>query len=398
MRPIAAALLMALTVYGTAGLKPRGYVRQANALQAALDDWRTSVQAPGASLGVVTKDGRVCGLASGLSDRERKVAMTPDDLLMAGSTGKTFFAAVALQLIEAGRLDLDAPISKYLGSKPWFSRLPNAKDITVRMLMTHTSGLVRYEMNPKFTADLRANPDKAWTPEEELSYLFDAPAPFAAGQGWDYSDTNYIVLGMIMEGITGTRLYDEVQKRFLGPLKLTRVAPTTSRRVPGLVPGYAGPRDPLGLPDEVMTNGVFVFNPQFEWTGGGYATSARDLARWGHALYAGQAISMKMRDLMISSGVPARLGPETRYGLGVILRDTTPAGPTVGHSGFFPGYQTELVHFPKSGVTLAVQINSSAPRPQGTRAPLRFLYDVALMMGELCHGARGLQTPGIRRV
>jgi D-alanyl-D-alanine carboxypeptidase len=141
----------------------------------------------------------VFGLASGLADRTAGRALSPDDLLMAGSTGKTFFAAVALQLIEAGRLDLDAPISKYLGAKPWFSRLPNAKDITVRMLMTHTSGLVRYEMNPKFTADLRANPDKAWTPEEELSYLFDATPPFAAGQGWDYSDTNYIVLGMIME-------------------------------------------------------------------------------------------------------------------------------------------------------------------------------------------------------
>ena len=89
---------------------------------------------------------------------------------------------------------------------------------------------------------------------------------------------------MIMEDLTGTKLYDEVQRRFLRPLQLTRVQPTTSRRVPGLVPGYAGPRDPLGLPDEVMTNGVFVINPQFEWTGGGYATSARDLARWGAAL------------------------------------------------------------------------------------------------------------------
>jgi D-alanyl-D-alanine carboxypeptidase len=379
VRAVVVALSI-LATYATAGLKPRGYVRQANALQTALDEWRASVQAPGASLGVVMKDGRVCGFASGLSDRDRKVAMTPDDLLMAGSTGKTFFAAVALQLIEAGRLDLDAPISKYLGTKPWFSRLPNAKDTTVRMLMTHTSGLVRYEMNPKFTADLRANPDKAWTPEEELSYLFDAPAPFAAGQGWDYSDTNYTVLGMIMEGVTGTRLYDEVQQRFLGPLKLTRVAPTTSRRVPGLVPGYAGPRDPLGLPDEVMTNGVFVINPQFEWTGGGYATSARDLARWGHALYAGNAISPKMRDLMITAAVPARLGPETKYGLGVIVRATTPAGPAWGHSGFFPGYQTELVYFPQTGVTLAVQINSSAPRPQGTRAPLRFLYDAAQVL------------------
>jgi D-alanyl-D-alanine carboxypeptidase len=131
--------------------------------------------------------------------------------------------------------------------------------------------------------------------EEELSYLFDATPPFAAGQGWDYSDTNYIVLGMIMEGITGTKLYDEVERWFLKPLMLSGVVPTTSRRVPGLVPGYAGPKDPLGLPDEVMTNGVFVINPQFEWTGGGYATSAGALAQWGHALYTAKAISVRAR-------------------------------------------------------------------------------------------------------
>ena len=372
-------VLLSLSIVLSQSQSMAGAPAQAR-LQAALDEWRASVQAPGASLGVVTKDGQIFGLASGLADRTAGRPLTPDDLLMAGSTGKTFFAAVALQLIEAGRLDLDAPIAKYLGAKPWFLRLPNAKEITVRMLMTHTSGLVRYEMNPKFTADLRANPDKAWTPEEELSYLFDATPPFAAGQGWDDSDTNYIVLGMIMEGITGTKLYDEVQRRFLGPLKLSRVAPTTSRRILGLAPGYAGSRDPLGLPDEVITNGVFVINPQFEWTGGGYATSARDLARWGHELYAGRAISQKMRDLMIASAVPARLGPETRYGLGVIVRPTTPAGPAWGHSGFFPGYQTELIHFTESGLTMAVQINSSAPRPQGARAPLRFLYDAALLL------------------
>jgi len=347
------------------------------ASQIALDEWRASIQSPGASLGIVTRDGKVTALVSGVADRTSGRKLTTSDLLMAGSTGKTFFAAVALQLIEAGKLDLNAPISKYLGTKPWFSRLPNAKDITVRMLMTHTSGLVRYEMNPKFTADLRAQPDKAWTPEEELSYLFDAAPPFAAGQGWDYSDTNYIVLGMIVEGITGTKLYDEVDRRFLKPLQLAGVKPTTSRRIAGLAPGYAGPRDPLGLPDEVTTNGVFVINPQFEWTGGGYATSAGDLARWGDALYTAKAISPKMRDLMIAEALPARLGPETKYGLAVIVRPTTPAGPAWGHSGFFPGYQTELIHFPDKGLTLAIQINTSAPRPAGTRAPLRFLYDVA---------------------
>lgn len=376
MRKIFVALLFVSTALLNAQ-QPAPAQPLAARLQTALDEWRVSTGTPGASLGVVLKDGTALGLASGLADKTANRPLRVDDLLMTGSTGKTFFAAVALQLIEAGKLDLNAPISKYLGTKPWFSRLPNAKDVTIRHLMTHTSGLVRYEFNPKFTADLRANPDRTFSPEEEIAYLLDATPPFAAGQGWDYSDTNYIVLGLIMEGITGTKLYDEVDRRFLKPLGLTRVAPTTSRRVPGLAPGYAGPRDPLGLPDEVMKDGVFVINPQFEWTGGGYATSARDLARWGHALYTAKAVSVKMRDLMIAEAVPAQLGPQSRYGLGVIVRPTTPAGPAWGHSGFFPGYQTELVHFPESGLTLALQINTSGPRTQGSRSMLRFVYDAA---------------------
>lgn len=381
MRPavLALGLIVGLAVPAWTQQAAPAATRRAR-LQAALDEWRASTNTPGASVGIVSRDGQVIALVSGLADRATGRPMGIDDLLMTGSTGKTFFAAVALQLIESGALDLNAPISKYLGQKPWFSRLPNANDITVRMLMTHTSGLVRYEMNPAFTADLRAQPDKVWTPEEEIAYLLDAAPPFQAGQGWDYSDTNYIVLGLIMEDLTGTKLYDEVSRRFLRPLGLTHVAPTTSRRIPALAPGYAGPRDPLGLPDDMMVDGRLVINPQFEWTGGGYATSASDLARWGQALYTARAISPRMRDLMIAEAVPARLGPDTRYGLGVIVRPVTPVGPTWGHSGFFPGYLTELLHLPEAGVTLAVQVNSSAPRPPGTRAPLRFLYDLAALL------------------
>jgi D-alanyl-D-alanine carboxypeptidase len=347
-------------------------------VQAHLDVWRAAATFPGASAGIVLKDGTAFGVVTGVSDRATATPMRVEDLLLAGSTGKTFFAAVAVQLVEQGKLALDAPVSTYLGSLPWYSRLPNAKTMTVRHVMTHTSGLVRYEMNPKFTAALRAAPDKAWTPEEELAFLLDATPPFAAGEGWDYSDTNYIVLGMICERLTGTKLYDEVQRRFLGPLELTRVVPSTSRRIPGLIPGYAGDRDPLGLPDEMMRTGELVINPQFEWTGGGYATSPLDLARWGHALYAGSAISAKARALMIDAAVPARLGPETRYGLGVIVRPS-PAGLTWGHSGFFPGYQTELVHYLERGVTIAIQINSSAPRATGGRSLLRVAHEIAQM-------------------
>jgi D-alanyl-D-alanine carboxypeptidase len=348
-------------------------------IQTYLDEWRASSTFPGVAVGVVLKDGTAIGVVSGVSDRAAAKPMTVDDRMLAGSTGKTFFAAVALQLIEHGTLDLDAPISKYLGSRPWFARLPNAKDITVRHLMTHTSGLVRYELNPKFTADLRASPDKVWQPEEEIAYLLDTPAPFVAGQGWDYSDTNYIVLGVVMESITGTKMYDEIGRRFLQPLKLTGVVPSTSRRIPGLIPGYAGPRDPAGFPDEVIVKGELVVNPQFEWAGGGFATTALDLARWGHELYMGRALSAAARKLMIDSAVPARLGPDSKYGLGVIVRPSTPVGPTWGHSGYFPGYQTELLFVADLGVTLALQMNTSAPRSTGSRSLQRALLDIAAM-------------------
>lgn len=346
--------------------------------QEYLREWHAQSTVPGVAVGLVLKDGSVVSLTAGVADRTAKTPVTSGNLFLAGSTGKTFFAALALQLIDSGRLDLNAPISKYLGNRPWFSRLPNAATVTVRHVMTHTSGLVRYEMNPVFTADLRAQPDRVWTPEEEVAYLLDATPPFAAGEGWDYSDTNFIVLGMIMEQITGTKAYDEIQKRFLTPLTLTKVVPQVSRTIPGLVSGYAGASDPLGLPDEMMQGGRLAINPQFEWAGGGFATSPRDLARWGHALYASTTgpITASMRARMVDAAVPARLGPQTMYGLGVIVRPATPVGRTWGHSGFFPGYQTELVHAVDKGVTLAIQINTSAPRSTGNRGLLRVAYDI----------------------
>jgi D-alanyl-D-alanine carboxypeptidase len=350
-------------------------------VQQYLDAWRAAAGVPGVTVGIVTKDGRVQSFASGESDTATHRAMQATDLMLAGSTGKTLFAAVALQLIDSGKLDLDAPISKYLGNRPWFSRLPNAKDVTVRQLMTHTSGIIRYEFNDKFTADLRANPAKVWAPEEQIAYLFDSTPPFAAGQGWEYSDTNYMVLGLIVEQITGAKYYDLIRDRLLTPLKLTGLVPSTSRTIPGLVQGYVGPGDPI-LPagGPMLTNGVLPFNPQLEWAGGGFATNAVDLARWGHELYAGTAISASARKLMLDAAVPAKLGAGSTYGLGVIIRPpATAAGmtsPTWGHSGYFPGYMSELIHVPETGTTLSIQINTSASRTRGTAAPLRVLYDL----------------------
>ena len=335
-------------------------------VQATLDSIRAGGAFPGMSAGLALPDGQVLSLATGLSDTALRTPLGPDALLLAGSVGKTYVAAVALQLVSEGKLSLDEPISTYLGTEPWFSRLPNAAAITVRMLMNHTSGLVRYEFKPEFTRDLTANPDKVWRPAELVAYILDTEAPFPAGGGWDYSDTNYIVLGMIIERVAGATLNDEIARRLLRPLTLTRTVPSDRREIPGLAQGYAGPGNPFGGTDAMIVNGKFAINPQFEWAGGGYAVSGGDLARWAKALYEGRAFDRSLVAAMVD-GVPAKLGPEARYGLGVIVRPT-PLGPSWGHSGFFPGYVTEMRYFPEHRIAVAFLINTSVPGALG-RAP-----------------------------
>ena len=345
-------------------------------LQMKLEEWHKAGKFPGATLGVALADGESFGLAVGYSDRDAKTPMKPDDRMLAGSTGKTFAAATAMQLVKDGKIGLDDKIEKYFGKEPWFNRLPNAKDITVRMLMNHTSGLVRYEFKKEFTDYLTAHPMKEWTPEERLAYLFDAKAPFEAGKGWDYSDTNYIVLGMIIEKVTGKKFYDEARKRFIKKFKLEDTIAQEGPVIPGVIQGYAGPNNPFGGKDAMIENGKFSVNPQLEWTGGGWASTGHDLARWAKIIFEGKAYDPSLLPQVLDGVSAPMLGKDTKYGLCVIIRNTT-AGVSYGHSGFFPGYVTDMMYFPDQKIAVAVQVNTSAPGVFGGKSPGRFVTEVA---------------------
>jgi len=369
-----AASIVAPTLHGQQSSRsPSGQSSLREALQAKFQELHQAGSFPGGTAAVAL-DGQVLGFAVGVSDRTAQTRMKSTDRLLLGSVGKTYVSAVALQLVHEWKIGLQDPIAKYFGNEAWLKRIAHSDRITVRQLMTHTSGLVRYELNPKFTADLTASPDKVWSPEDRIAYLFDAQPPFAPGEGWEYSDTNYIVLGMVIERVGGAPYYDQLRKRILQKHRLNDTIPVESRTVPGLVQGYAGPNNPFGGSDEMIKDGKFAVNPQFEWTGGGLAVTATDLARWAQLLYGGKVIDASLMDDLID-GVPAKLGPETKYGLGVIIRPTQ-FGVTYGHSGFMPGYQTDVMYFPELKASIAVQVNSSAPRSTGR--PLRgFLTDFA---------------------
>jgi len=214
-------------------------------LQYLLDSLRLAGNYPGLSVAIVA-DGYSTDLTSGYSSVEDRTMLKSSDLLLTGSVGKTYVAAIALQLVEKGKLNLDRLVSDYLITYTWYPQLPNAKDITVRMLMNHTSGIMRYEFKQTFITDLTSDPDKVWKPEELIHYVLNEQPAFKAGEGWDYSDTNYILLGMIIEKITGQPYYEMLKKNILTPFKLMNTHPSNQRMLNGLIQGYAGTDNILG--------------------------------------------------------------------------------------------------------------------------------------------------------
>ena len=353
-------------------------------VQSKLDEVRASAELPGITAGFVLADGRSVSVSAGLADVENKTPLAPGDLMLAGSIGKTYFAAVTLQLVHEGKLKLDEKIERWLGREPWFNRLPNARDITLRMLMNHTSGIPEHVLDKDFIAAMKANPDRVWKPEELVAYVLDAKPLFPAGQGWSYADTNYIVVGIIVERVTGKKFYGQVEKRILKPLALRHTRPSVSRTIPGLVTGYSRPDSPFGFAGRTIIDGKFIINPQMEWTGGGFVSTAEDLARWAKALYEGKVLKKEALDEMLTpveaSGGRGG-GNGNKYGLAVQIRQSE-WGVSYGHGGWFPGYLSEMEYFPEHKVSIAVQVNTDASA--SPKKSLRvYIADIArIVMGE----------------
>lgn len=329
-----------------------------------LDAFRDRFEVPGATAAIALPDGRIATAASGLADVEAGRPMAPDTRMLAASIGKTFVAATVLALESEGRLSRSDRLADHLGDRPWFAALPNAETTTLEHLLRHEAGLPDHPHMPAFQAaagDRIAERGATFTPEELIGFVTGEEALFDAGTAWAYSDTGYILLGLVIEQVTGRTYYEVVRARFLDPLGLGDTIASDRPDIPRLAVGYTVPSNPFGLPMRTVdADGRLVWDPGVEWTGGGLASTSRDLARWGHLLFTGRAMEAPYLDRLLD-GVP--VAPDASgifYGAGVAIYADAPHGRIYGHGGWIPAYVSSLRHYADHGVTVAFQINSDA--------------------------------------
>lgn len=331
----------------------------------ALQDWTEQAvrhfALPGAVTAVRLPGGKILSAAAGYADVENRLPMQIEHRFLGASMGKTFVSALCMRLQRKGVFNLGDKISIWLGGESWFGRLPNGRDITLRNLLNHSSGLHDFIDEPGY-GDVRAKSlrsDWVLPTEQKIALILDFPPLFPVGEGYKYSDTNYILLGVILERILTQEYYSIIDRYFIKPRKLWRTSPSNSRKLNRLAVGYSVPGtryDRFGFPSRLVEDGLLVYNPATEWTGGGYVSNPIDWVHWLHSLFDGSSIS---RDDIPEMMRPARHQDEAQQqfrgaGFKVI---NTPAGKIVGHWGSMVGYSGFMGYLPRNGLTFAMQAN-----------------------------------------
>ncbi|MCX4527260.1 beta-lactamase family protein [Streptomyces sp. NBC_01551] len=277
----------------------------------------------------------------GIADKATRAPIATDMYMRIGSETKTFTVTALLQLVDEGKVGLDDPIGKYV------SGVPNGDRITLRELAGMRSGLFNYSEDEGFFKALTSDPRRPFTPQELLDYSFKHPVLFEPGAKFYYCNTNLILLGLVVEKMTGQNLADYVNEKVTKPAGLAHT----------LFPKGAEFPTPhsQGYTNQTATGKVedaADWNPSWGWAAGAMISRLDDLKQWARVLATGELLTPATQAQRLKV-VPAAGLPDTGYGLGIFNVDGW-----IGHNGSLPGYQSLTIYLPEPKATLVVLLNT----------------------------------------
>ncbi|KDA04925.1 D-Ala-D-Ala carboxypeptidase [Microbacterium sp. CH12i] len=313
----------------------------------------------------------------GTAELGADVPMSLDDYFRIGSNTKTMTSTVILQLVDEGKLSLDDPISKYRPD------VPGGENITITQLSEMRSGLFSYTFDPGFNSTLDDDPQKAWTPDELLAIAFSHPVNAAPGTEFEYSNTNIVLLGVVIEQLTGMSASEAFKERIFEPLGLkhSSLPAATDSSIPqshargyqfgtnvDTIDSYAVPADQLSdaLDGTLEPIDQTDANPSWGWTAGGAISTPADLAVYVKALVGGGLLDDATQKLRLASIQPMSAGAPSGIGYGLGIVQFAPG--IFGHDGQLPGFSTFMVYNVDTGDTIIIGCNLSASPVDGQNA------------------------------
>jgi D-alanyl-D-alanine carboxypeptidase len=332
---------MAIGLAGTAHALPADFSARADQLVKK----SFAADQPGAAV-IVTDDGKVVYKAGrGLADVSAGTPITPSTVFRIGSITKQFSAAIMLQLVAEGKVSLDDKLSEYLPDYPQ----PGA-GATIAQLLNHTVGVQSYTGIPGWMVEAKTS--RAYTTEQMIAEFKDLPAPSKPGEKWDYNNSGYVLVGAVIEKVTGKPWHVNVEERIAKPLGLKTIRyGEFEGETPNMARGYTRKDDKVADAQKIHMS--------VPHAAGALIGSVEDLAKWNSALHHGKVVPAELYAKMTAPTVMPD-GSTEDYGFGIAPREVR-SHKALGHGGGIFGFSTDSIYLPEEDVFVAVFTNSDEP-------------------------------------
>ncbi|MEF9886516.1 serine hydrolase domain-containing protein [Streptomyces sp. P9-A4] len=309
-------------------------------LDKAIQDVQKEAGVPGVTVALSAPGKGSYVRSFGVADTGTGMPMNAGLYMRIGSETKTFTVTAVLQLVDRGKVGLDDPISRYVDG------VPNGDRITLRQLAAMRSGLFNYTADEGFYKALTTNPHRSFTPRQLLDYAFKHPVQFQPGAEFEYSNTNTVLLGLVVEKAGGMPLPDFIRKNILDPAGLARTSFPTDAAFPSPhAHGYTEQTASGKLEDATD------WNPSWGWAAGAMISDLQDMRNWARVVATGTLLTPRTQAERLK--VYPGSTPGSGYGLGIF-----DIQGWIGHNGSLPGYQSLTIYLPESKATLVILLNT----------------------------------------